>query len=166
MRLRALAILCVFAALTAGCGGKDTPAKAEPTEPESSSSAPSPSESPTELPAESASSSSSAPMTVSLSTSCQLLFNFDPSPMTKAIKLVNKGNMDSDDLVAAVDLKDTFDHIAANAISAIQPFVLAISAAMQDVLDLFATGQNGTRDLQDFRAAGLELIDRCSAFIE
>lgn len=80
---------------------------------------------------------------------------------------MNKSSMDAGDLTQATDMEDSLANIKSSAPTNVQPYIEANRQAAQDIIDLFsAGGGSGTRDLQDFRAAGLELINRCAAFIE
>lgn len=106
------------------------------------------------------------PMIVSLSTTCELLFNDDPSPIDQAINLANATTIGDKQLRQAKDLSSELAFLRDSANAEVRPYIEETRQMAQVIIDAANSGA-GTidRDMQGFRAAGYELIDRCTPFI-
>ncbi len=106
-------------------------------------------------------------MTVSLSTTCNLLFNARPKPMGQLLKLAPKGSMGAPELRQARNLEDSFEQIGETASPKLKPYIAAMQQTAQEIIDAFDAGGGAVkRDLQTFRAGGLELVQRCASYIQ
>lgn len=89
------------------------------------------------------------------------MFNADhPSLATKAITLVS-GDITQASFHKANVLAGDFEGIAARSQQSVRPYL----DAMGDALRKIGANTGATVNLQDFQAAGLELVHRCTPYI-
>jgi len=160
MKTKMVSVLATLV-LLGGCSGTGESTEAESgASPTPTSASPTPTPSPTPSP-------SPSPVVVSLQTTCELLFNAgDRSVAQRAISFVQKQNYSqAKDLSRAQDLAEDLEGISVRAQPEFRPYLDAMLATARDLEDQLTTGQGREMDLQDFRAAGLELVGLCEDHI-
>lgn len=161
---RRVALLTLVAALAlAGCGGDDTTVaeSATPT-----SSATTETVEPTES-AEPTDSSEPAPITVGTQTTCQLFFGdmADNDLANRIIAAANKTDLSRADLVTYDGLADDIEDIASRAEPDLQVYLDVQAQMMRDFAEDIRSGQGSVHDMNNFKAAGLELLNRCTEYL-
>ncbi|TQJ31393.1 hypothetical protein [Microbacterium sp. SLBN-146] len=108
--------------------------------------------------------------TVSLETTCGLLFgsNVD-GPVTEAADIITRFVEAPDLSTVTEDELDTtvgsLDGASRNADPTIVPYIEAQSDVLNQLLNALRTGENSNLDLVDFKAASLELLNRCDPYL-
>lgn len=151
---------------TSACSsGTDAPdagddASASPSEDASSTESVEPSPSPSET-------TTAAAVVVSLATTCELYFgDMKKGDVGMAVvDAVNQTNLGTEDLAKFEDLADSLRGISERSQPELQPYLDAQAAVMEAYAEDIRTGVGSSHDLQDFRAAGLELLERCRSHI-
>ncbi len=105
-------------------------------------------------------------LTVSIASTCQLLFNDDPAWIDRALNLLSiEGGYAQSDVRKLSSVVEDLEFIGSTAGPRIKPLVEATVAPVRQIRDNLQTGVNETVDLQGFRAAGYDLLDRCTPYI-
>jgi major membrane immunogen (membrane-anchored lipoprotein) len=151
-----MAIAVALVAITlVGCGSSDSGDGSESKAAESSSAEPSsPSTSETTSP---------APVVVGLATTCELYFgDMKGGDLAfRVVNAVNKPNLGTEDLAKYEDLADSLRGISERSQPALRPYLDAQAVVMEGFAEDIRNGSGSSHDLQDFRASGYELLERC-----